>query len=143
MPKQDYPIKNRETATQFCNKLMAYVNSPDFVPFFVEGDFGKGSSDPQRKYYWKVIIKAQLAYFKNDILKLTTWIFKALRGGAIDETLIHQLNKLLYNNNKSSERLTSDLREKYHDKICEDMFHFCGVSIAKPNEIINQPKEAE
>lgn len=135
MPKKDYYIKDKDSAMEFCNKLMAYVNSDNFVPFNVEADFGKGSSDPQRKYYWSVIIETQYQYFKNDVLRFTTWLYKALRAGALDRQLIHEVNKLLYNNGRSSERLVTDKREEYHDKITSDMYHICEVNTPKPNEV--------
>jgi hypothetical protein len=139
VPKKTYNIKNKDEAMEFCNKLLNYASSKDFKPFSVDADFGKGASDSQREYYWAVIVEEQFNYFKNDILKFIEWLFLIVRGGLLDKDLIHQFNKILYNRGKSSERLTTDMREKYHAKIREDMLLRLGVNIPEPN--INNKEE--
>jgi hypothetical protein len=137
MSKKTYNIKDKAEADKFCNDMYGYILSKKFKPFAIEAEFGEFSTESQREYYWAVIVEEQYNYFKNDILKFVEWIFKIVRGGLLDKDLIHQINKVLYNRNKSTETLPTGKREEYHRKIREDMLHHCQLNIPEPN----QPKE--
>jgi hypothetical protein len=126
-------VETPEKAIELANKIAKYAVSKDFKPFSFESDFKKPSSDRQREYYWAVIIKMQYAFFKNNILKFCEFVFKVSRQ-SLSQELIHTINKILYNNGKSTEKLKSDTREAYHLAIREDMLHFCELDIPLPNE---------
>lgn len=127
-------ITTKEEAFVLADKIAKYARGNDFKSFSFEADFERKRSNPQNKYYWGVVIEAQFKYFSGNLVKLLGWLFKAL-SVRITRELIHEINKIVYNNGKSTAKLKiGEYMENFIIPLREDMLHECQFDIPPPED---------
>jgi len=84
---------------------------------------GKQVSDPQRKYYFGVLVASVTTWYKSNMRELIKDVLDAV-GFAVTTEFVHELFKMLFNNGKSTqindtakaEELYMKIRKHYAEK---------------------------
>lgn len=124
--KDLYPLLNRVTDY--------YDNKGGKGKFkVVIKQYRKQRSIAQNSYYFGVIAQAQLEYYKTRMGSIMWDLAKQLD---VEPTIefIHEFNKIMFLQGKSSTLNDIATQEKFHLDIREHMLHTHGVLIPEPNE---------
>ena len=135
-------INTPEECLVLANKIAKYAIATPFKPFEFKAEFDKTRSDEQNRYYWGGVVGAQAKHFKANPFLFVQWLVQLAKSGIITPELIHELNKILYNGNKSTTKLsTRNFIDVFCNKIREDMLHYGELHIdLPPEQLTNEDK---
>ena len=135
-------INTPDECLDLANKIAKYAIATPFKPFEFKAEFDKTRSSDQNRYYFGVVVDSQVKHFKNDPFMFVKWLMEIAKSGIITPDLIHELNKILYNGNKSTTKLsTRNFIDVFCNAIREDMLHYGELHIDLPPDNLTTIEE--